>query len=56
MKLTEFAEIVERMRSLQKQYFKTRDANVLRESKTAEREVDKALLDIEEEKKGLSLF
>lgn len=56
MNWEEFAKKVERMRSLQKEFFKTRDANVLKESKTAEREVDKALLDIEEEKKGLSLF
>lgn len=56
MKLTEFAEIVERMRSLQKQYFKTRDANTLQESKKAEKEVDAILEKIEELKKGASLF
>ena len=56
MKLTEFADIVSKMRSLQKDYFRTKDANVLKESKKAEKEVDTILEKLEEYKKGASLF
>lgn len=41
--LNDFERLVKRMRDMQKQYFRTRDANTLRESKSLEREVDKVL-------------
>ncbi len=39
----EFRDLVRRMRKCQKDYFKTRDTTVLRESKDLERRVDAAL-------------
>ncbi len=39
----EFRELVHRMRELQREYFKTRSVNVLRECKECEHKVDKAL-------------
>lgn len=56
MTLLEFAKIVEKMRSLQKECSHTKDANTLKESKKAEKEVDAILARIEEYKKGASLF
>lgn len=41
--LNDFERLVKRMREMQKQYFRTRDANTLRESKNLEREVDRVL-------------
>lgn len=41
--LNDFEKLVKRMRDMQKQYFRTRDANTLRESKSLEREVDRML-------------
>lgn len=40
---TEFRSLVKRMRDKQKEYFRTRDTTVLRESKDLERRVDEAL-------------
>lgn len=40
---TEFAALVARMRAKQREYFKTRDGTVLRESKDLERRVDAAI-------------
>lgn len=39
----EFRDLVKRMRDRQKEYFRTRDTTVLRESKDLERRVDAAL-------------
>jgi hypothetical protein len=39
----EFIAAVKQMRSLQKQYFKSRNMDILRESKAAEVAVDKAI-------------
>lgn len=39
----EFIAAVATMRSLQRQYFKTRDMDILRQSKAAELEVDRAI-------------
>ena len=56
MKTEEFYKLVEDMRTAQKKYFKTRDANVLQESKNLERAVDKAITEHEEAKHGATLF
>ena len=52
----EFIDLVCRMRSAQKQYFRTRSYADLDESKKLEREVDKALRDFSNPKDELSLF
>ena len=52
----EFFKLVSDMRTSQKEYFKTRDANVLNESKRLEKLVDKALQEHEEDKFGGRLF
>ena len=44
--LKEFVLLVQEMRSAQKEYFATRDRDVLNQSKTLERQVDKALDDM----------
>lgn len=49
----DFIKLVKEMRETQKRYFKTRNAEVLAESKRLEREVDKK---IEEAEKGIPLF
>ena len=49
----EFVFMVQKMRSLQKTYFKTRDKDVLLQSKDAERKVDSC---INEMLKGIPLF
>ena len=49
----DFIKLVKEMRETQKLYFKTRNAEVLVESKRLEREVDKK---IEEAEKGITLF
>ena len=41
--MKEFIELVREMRNAQKEYFKTRDKNVLQRSKELEREVDSFL-------------
>ena len=51
--MDEFREAVRQMRSLQKQYFKTREHKTLNESKAAEKKVDEML---NEEKQGPKLF
>mgnify|MGYP003309933269 CR=1 FL=1 len=38
--MKEFTELVRKMRNAQKEYFKTRDKNVLQRSKELERKVD----------------
>lgn len=48
----DFIKLVKEMRETQKRYFKTRNAEVLAESKRLEREVDKK---IEEAEKGIPL-
>jgi hypothetical protein len=40
----ELAELVDRMRSAQKEYFKTRNKEVLARSKALEREVDRQII------------
>jgi len=56
MKDEEFYDLVSRMRSAQKEYFRTRDANVLNESKRLEKEVDNAIKEHEEDKLGGRLW
>lgn len=41
--MKEFVELVREMRNAQKEYFKTRDKNVLQRSKELERKVDSFL-------------
>lgn len=41
--MTEFVELVRRMRAKQAEYFRTRDSTVLREAKDLERRVDEWL-------------
>ena len=43
----QFRNLVQQMRDRQKEYFRTKDANVLNDCKRLEREVDRALVDIE---------
>lgn len=43
MEPAEFKELVRRMRECQKNYFRTRTTEALRESKSLERQVDEAL-------------
>ena len=54
--MTDFMELVKEMRSAQKEYFRTRDANVLNRSKDLEKKVDRAIDNAEEEEKGGTLF
>lgn len=54
--MTDFEQLVQDMRKAQKEYFKTRDANVLNKARDLESKVDKALKDIEEKEMGGSLF
>lgn len=49
MTLQELAELVGKMRDAQRGFFRTRDPDVLAESKRLEREVDKALDALEAE-------
>ena len=56
MKENDFYNIVAEMRAKQKEFFRTRDANALNESKRLERLVDKAILDHEEDLQGAMLF
>jgi len=52
----EFYELVYTMRSLQKQYFKSRSIDILRQSKAAEHKVDKAIQEFTAKSKQGSLF
>ena len=54
--LWEFLEKVQEMRKKQKEYFRTRDANVLNESKNLERLVDKMAEELQSRRKGEMLF
>lgn len=56
MKPKEFINLVCKMRSAQKQYFRTRSYADLDESKKLEREVDQALRDFSNPNDQLSLF
>lgn len=56
MKEDDFYELVKRMRKAQKDYFRTRESVPLEDSKRLEREVDKAILEHEEDKLGGKLF
>jgi len=47
MNTVEFVDAVRRMRTAQKQYFKTKDYASLREAKKLESEVDKMLKSVE---------
>lgn len=49
--LQQFAERVRVMRKFQKEYFKSRDYNVLPQAKAMEQEVDKALKEILDKQK-----
>lgn len=51
-KLWEFLELVQDMREKQKQYFRTRNANILRESKDLEVKVDNMAYRLQEERQG----
>ena len=53
MSMNDFIKLVKEMREMQKRYFKTRNADVLKESKRLEREVD---AEIEATEKGEPLF
>ena len=46
--LSNFVLLVDRMRNKQKEYFKTRDCQVLRESKELEKSVDEKIKEIKE--------
>ena len=52
----EFISLVAEMRSLQKQYFKSRSMDILRQSKAAELAVDKAIQEFTSTSKQTSLF
>lgn len=56
MTFKDFAELVCKMRTAQKAYFRTRSYSDLDESKKLERQVDNALREISEPKNQLSLF
>lgn len=56
MKEDDFYELVKRMRKAQKDYFRTRESAPLEDSKRLEREVDKAILEHEDDKLGGKLF
>ena len=56
MTTDEFYKLVEEMRNVQKEYFRTRDANILNESKRLEKAVDNAIKEHEEDKFGMKLF
>lgn len=51
-----FIWLVKRMRRAQKDYFKTKDANKLMESKDLETQVDKWVKRHEDEQQGPALF
>jgi len=51
-----FLEKTQEMRNKQKEYFRTKDANVLNESKKLEREVDKMADELQSRRRGEMLF
>ena len=51
--MTEFEKMVMRMRTAQKNYFRTRDKKYLVEAKQAEKAIDDYLLDVEDETSDL---
>ena len=51
-----FLEKVQEMRSRQREYFRTHDANVLLKSKDLEREVDRTADELQSRRKGEMLF
>ena len=55
-KYDHLVSLVSQMRLKQKEFLKTRDANVLRESKALESKVDKEVEEYVEEQRGRSLF
>jgi hypothetical protein len=52
----EFIALVAKMRSLQKQYFKTRDRSTLEKSKSVEIQVDAAIAELTQTAKQTLLF
>jgi len=52
----EFIAAVAKMRSLQREYFKSRSIEILRQSKSAELAVDKAIQEFTSTSKQTSLF
>lgn len=56
MTFKEFAELVCKMRTAQKSYFRTRSYADLDNSKILERQVDEALREISDPKNQLNLF
>ena len=56
MSTSEFIALVAEMRSLQKQYFKSRNVDILRQSKAAELVVDRAIQEFQSTSKQHSLF
>ena len=53
MDLTSFADIVERMRHAQREFFRTRSQSALEASKKAERAVDAALKELQDDQRPL---
>lgn len=51
-----FLEKVQELRKTQKEYFRTRDANVLNRSKDMERMIDKLAEELQSRRKGEMLF
>ena len=55
-RLWEFLELVQDMRKKQQDYFRTRDANILQESKDLEKRVDSMAKELQEDRLGMNLF
>ena len=53
MDLKDFVKLVARMRQAQRDYFRSRDPAVLEESKALEREVDKAVKELADDRPRL---
>lgn len=53
MTLDELAKLVKEMREKQREYFRTRNASILRESKDLERRVDRAVEEISDKQERL---
>lgn len=54
--LWEFLEKYQEMRKVQQKYFRTRDANVLQESKALEKEADNMAAELQARRRGETLF
>ena len=52
MATEDFYKLVEEMRTAQAKFFRTKDANVLMESKELERQVDRAIREHKESQQG----